>query len=148
LEKLFDPIRRRFVSPLPEEKVRQNWILQMIQELGFPKSLIGVEKDIFRLPHLQGKEKFPIKRRADILCFAKNLHPDYPAYPLLLIECKATPLTEATIRQVIGYNHVVKAYFVAIANAEEIRLFVPKKEGLETLLYLPPYEQLLRSITP
>ncbi|MEI6242937.1 MAG: type I restriction enzyme HsdR N-terminal domain-containing protein [Chlamydiota bacterium] len=125
--------------------MRQSLLRVMIEELGYPKSLIGVEKDLFLLPHLQDKKKERVKRRADILCFAKDLHPTYPIYPLLLIECKAFSFTEEVIRQVLGYNHFVQAYFVAIANPDEFLLFVQKENDIEKIPYLPPYEQLIRA---
>ena len=81
-DKLFDPIRKIFVPALPEEKIRQDLINKMIHKLGFPPSLIAVEKDLKHLPHIKDKSFSANKRRADIICFGKNIHPKYELYPL------------------------------------------------------------------
>ncbi len=129
---LFDPIRKTYVLPLPEEIVRQQLINKMINQLKFPVSLLAIEKDLCNLPHLVNKEFPSQKRRADIICFAKNINPDFSIYPLLIIECKACKLTKKTVDQVLGYNHFVKSYFVSIANEHEIITFwySLKKKGI------------------
>jgi hypothetical protein len=104
-----------------EEIVRQNLLTKLTEVYGFPKKLIGVEKEISTLLHLQGK-KVP-KRRYDIICFAANLDVNYALSPLLLIECKAVELTKDTLDQVLGYNYYVNAPFVAIANEEKLILW-------------------------
>ena len=101
----------------PEEIIRQKLVYKMSLELGYPKELICIEKQLKSMPHLKGG-KFP-DRRFDIVCFGKGIHPEHDIYPLIMIECKAHPLTKKVAEQVIGYNHHVKAYFVGIANAEE-----------------------------
>ena len=104
----------------PEEEIRQAWISKMVRDLGYPRHMIAVEKELSSLPHLIG-QKVP-KRRVDILVFAKEIHPEYSLFPLLMIECKAVPLVPSVARQVLGYNAFVKAPFVAIANAEDFLL--------------------------
>ncbi|MCH9609655.1 MAG: hypothetical protein S4CHLAM45_00420 [Chlamydiales bacterium] len=103
-----------------EERIRQAWIKKMVEDLAFPRHMIAVEKELSALPHLLG-QKVP-KRRVDILVFAKEIHAEYPLFPLLLIECKATPLIPKVASQVLGYNTFVKAPFVAIANEHDLML--------------------------
>lgn len=105
----------------PEERIRQAWIQTMIQDLGYPKQWIAIEKELSSLPHLSliPKKELP-KRRVDILVFAPHLHPDYPLYPLLMIECKVAPLEPKFAHQVLGYNTYVQAPFIALANQQEI----------------------------
>ena len=112
---LFCPLRNTWVAALPEEQVRQTLIQLMIQRLGYPLGTIALEKSLNHLPHLQSYPSLP-KRRADLIVLAKEIHPQYPLYPLLLVECKAVPLTQATLRQIIGYNQFVKAPFIAAVN--------------------------------
>lgn len=147
-DKLYDPIRKTFITKLPEEIVRQKLINHMIDKLHYPSGLLAVEKDLSTLPHLQNKEFKINKRRADIICFAKNIHPNYLIYPLLMIECKACSLTKKTIDQVLGYNHFVEAFFVAIANKYKIVTFWYnlKDQRYDSLDYLPDYTQLIRSV--
>lgn len=106
-------IRKVPLLPTPEERVRQAILSQLI-ELGYSPGLIGVELSLSSLPHLAG-QKLP-KRRADIIIFCKSTH-----LPYILIECKAHPLTDETVRQAIGYNFFVQASYLTLANASEIR---------------------------
>lgn len=89
----------------PEEQVRQA-LLRQLNELGYPSSLIAVEKEI------------GAGRRADIICYHKV---EGELKPYLLIECKAVSLNQAAINQVIGYNHDVQAPYIAVANQHEVR---------------------------
>lgn len=132
----------------PEEIVRQNLISQMINDLKYPKNLIAVEKDLDQIFHLKHINFTSQKRRADIICFAKNIHPKYAIYPLLMIECKAHKLTREVVEQVVGYNHFVKAYFVCVANQDEIKTlwYNEKKQKYDSIDFLPPYEQLINSL--
>jgi hypothetical protein len=106
----------------PEEKIRQALIVKMTKELGFPSHLLVIEKQLHQLPHLVQVPKQKLaSRRVDLLVFAPNIHPHFPLFPLLLIECKAVPLTSTFETQVIGYNDFVKAPFIALCNEHEIK---------------------------
>ena len=108
--RMYDEFRKTWVAATPEEKVRQRLLQKMVGELQYPKELLVVEKELGQLPHLIAEQKLP-DRRADILCFAKNIHLHYALYPLLLIECKEGKIDIRAIDQVVGYNHFVKAFF-------------------------------------
>ena len=112
---LFCLLRKTWVAALPEERVRQALIQDMTQRLGYPLGNFALEKSLSQLPHLQAQTCVP-KRRADLIVFAKDLHPQHSFYPLLLIECKATVLTQKVLRQIVGYNQFVGAPFIAAAN--------------------------------
>jgi sulfur carrier protein ThiS len=146
-ETLICRVRREQVAALPEERVRQRMLDHLIDKLRFPASGIAVEKALSQLPHLQDI-KVP-ERRLDIVCFAKGIHADYDLYPLLILECKAVSLNDAAVRQVAGYNHYVKAPFMAVANETEIRMgwFDREKKEEVFISYIPEYEQLMRSVS-
>lgn len=116
---LYDPVRKLKVVATPEEEVRQAWLKWMIEDGGYPLSLLAVEKELATLPHLASlsKELLP-KRRADIIAFANNIHPHYPSFPLLVVECKAVPLTDEVIQQVVSYNRTIAAPFLALVNGQ------------------------------
>ncbi len=118
---LYDPVRKKWVEKTPEEIIRQALIQKMTGELGYPIFLLAIEKELARLPHLNlvPKEGLP-KRRADIIVFAKEIHPEFPLFPLLMVECKVALLTPQFVQQVVGYNAIVKAPFLAIANESEL----------------------------
>lgn len=145
LAKIYDPIRQIHVKANPEEIIRQALLQKMIKSLGYPKSLIAVEKDLGSLEHLQ-KSKIKIDRRADIICFANNLHPEYMLYPLLMIECKKGNLNQKAIDQILGYNYHIKSYFIALANGEQIKTLWQNDKGVNSCNFLPPYSELIRAI--
>jgi hypothetical protein len=147
---LYDPIRKDWVPATPEEYVRQHLLDSLINALGFPQELIMVEKGLAQMPHLslQGAGRIPA-RRADIVCFAKNIHPDSSLHPLLLIECKAVPITSGVMRQILGYNHYMNAFFFAAVNQSEIRLGCFDRSSGK-YAYIPkllPYQELVRKIS-
>jgi len=125
-------IRNQSVAATPEEFVRQKLIYKMISELGFPKSLIAVEKGI---P--------PLKRRIDLLCYA-SLKGDL--VPLLIVECKAHFLNEAAERQLLGYNRSIEAPFLCLAAGEGVKTFWRQASGIASVPFLPTYTELLQKI--
>jgi hypothetical protein len=141
--RLWDPIRAIWVAATPEEKVRQKLLSRMISEWGFPKSLIGVEKDLASLEPSQNSGKIPPNRRIDLVCYAPI---QGKTLPLLLVECKAIEINEAAERQLLGYNASVGAFFVALANETEIRTIWIEKGSVCSVPFLPPYSQLIQSV--
>jgi hypothetical protein len=146
---LFCSIRKMWVKANPEEKVRQKLISFLIERLYFPSSSILVEKSLHQMPHLalNPKADFP-DRRADLVCFAKGIHPDFDLYPLLLIECKAVPINQNVIQQTLGYNHHLRAHFIAVANERETRTgwYDHERGEYRFVDYIPTYDQLIRSL--
>jgi hypothetical protein len=136
------------VEELPEEKIRQQILNLMMDELGFPPSCIAVEKSLKQMPHLPLSDQEVPDRRVDIICFAKGIHPRHELYPLLVIECKAIPLSSQVVKQVVGYNHYIKSFFIAVANGEELRTgwYDPSIEGYQFVPYLPKYAELISSV--
>lgn len=140
---VFDLIRRRYVKATPEEQVRQQWLQRMVGPLGFPKELIVVEKALKELPHLISE--YVPDRRLDILCYSKGIHPSYPLYPLLLLECKEDQLTQDALDQVIGYNAYVKAPFIGAVgiDAAEVGYFDRGEDRYRFCSVLPSFKELL-----
>lgn len=147
-EAIYCSIRKMMVAAQPEEIIRQNLILRMTSDLGYSAASLVVEKGLRQMPHLQLIDTKAPQRRADLLCFAPRIHPNHPLYPLLLIECKAVKLTSKVIKQVAGYNHYVQAYFIAIANGEEVRTgwYDPQQKDYAFVNRLPSYAELLSRV--
>ena len=120
----------------PEEKIRQSLIAFMQEELSYPKEMISVEKALSAFPHLKGK-KVP-NRRFDIAVFGTK-----EILPLLVIECKAVPLNQKAFDQVIGYNHLVNAPFIALANGKEVITLIKEGSEYRKVKGLPDYKVLL-----
>lgn len=145
--RLFDEIRKKWVVATPEEIVRQSLLQMMTRQLGYPKELIAIEKELKELPNLTDRALELPKRRADVLCFAKGSSPEAPLSSLLLIECKESGLTQAAREQVIGYNHFVQAPFVGIASQDgiEVGFFDQKLNVYRFISGLPSYSDLIKS---
>ncbi len=135
---LYDPIRKCWIKKTPEELVRQGVLKKITEELGFPPSLIAIERDLRSLPHLVHFSGELPQRRIDIVCFGKNK--EGSLFPLLLIECKKGPITKAARRQVLGYNSFVGASFVALASPFSLDLI---STYIAPSSSLPSYQDLL-----
>ena len=149
VEKIYCEGRKTFVVLTPEERVRQKLLSDLTITLKFPINHIVLEKAVRQMPHLSLVDSQSIPcRRVDIVCFAKGIHPVHDLYPLLIIECKAVKLTPRVITQVAGYNHYIKAPFIAIANQDEIKFGYREKDvkAYTFLDYIPSYQDLISNL--
>ena len=102
-QKIFDPIRKKYIVLTPEEWVRQHFIQFISSSLSYPKSLIKVES---------GLQVNALNKRSDILVFDRN------GKPWMLIECKAPhlKLNQNAFNQAAVYNMTVGAKYLAVTN--------------------------------
>ena len=109
IEQVFDPIRKKWVAFTEEEKVRQFFILQLINELNIPASHISVERKIT----LNG-----LTKRYDIVVYKD-------AKPWMVVECKAPniPLTQDVLDQAGRYNQTLNAEIIGVINGKEQKFF-------------------------
>ncbi len=100
---IFDRIRKKFVILTPEEWVRQHAVHYLQNVLGYPLSLINVEKTI-------RVNKMP--RRFDIVVYSTLGTID------ILVECKAphVQITQATFDQAARYNMTAGARYLMVTN--------------------------------
>jgi hypothetical protein len=106
----------------------------MVHTLGYPAAGILRERQLSELPHLLAASGPLPKRRIDLISYRRGT-----LEPLLLVECKAVPLTEQAVHQVLGYNAYVQAPFVAVVNDNTVYFCGQSRHSSE----LPPYEQLV-----
>lgn len=139
--RLYDPLRRQWVANTPEERVRQHVLRAMVEDLGYPLGLIAIEREIGKLPHLARRSQGIPRRRVDIIVFTPS-HDDL--LPVLLIECKAEPLTPQVMNQVMGYNHYVQASAVAVVNFNEAQVLYCRGDRFHPIQALPCFDELLR----
>ena len=100
---VLDVYRKRFVKLTPEEEVRQRFARYLVEEKGFPASLIMTEYAL---------EVNKLTRRCDILVHK-------PAgSPALLVECKApeVKISQATFDQVARYNLAFRVKYLIVTN--------------------------------
>lgn len=115
---LFDPIRQKWVSATPEEKLRQQVLQWLLETGGFSRHEILVEKAL----GLELGFKSNLTRRFDIACV--RLASTHELEWLCLIECKAKIENERSLqacyRQLEGYaSHLpLKVKSLALASPQ------------------------------
>ena len=100
---VLDVFRKRFVMLTPEEEVRQRFARYLVEEKGFPASLMMTEYAL---------KVNKMSRRCDILVHK-------PAgNPAVLVECKApeVEINQATFDQVARYNLVFRVSYLMVTN--------------------------------
>ncbi|MFA6401654.1 MAG: type I restriction enzyme HsdR N-terminal domain-containing protein [Salinivirgaceae bacterium] len=102
-DKIFDPIRKKYVALSPEEWVRQNFLLYLTQELQFPSGLISMEMTLT----LNG-----LVRRCDMVVF------DQMGIAKLIVELKAPSVTinQKTFDQIATYNLKLNVDYLVVSN--------------------------------
>jgi len=100
---ILDPFRKKFVMLTPEEEVRQRFSRYLIQELGYPASLMMTEKSL---------TLNEMTRRCDILIHKPAGH------PAVLVECKApgVKVSRETFDQAARYNLVFRVRYLMVTN--------------------------------
>jgi hypothetical protein len=123
---VFDEVRRKWVSLTPEEWVRQNLIRWMVVTLGYPASLVAVEREL-----LLGS----LRKRFDIVVYDREHH------PWLMVECKApqVELGEDVLMQVLRYNMSIPVPYLVVTNGNECHAAHRKGHALEWLSEMPAF---------
>ncbi len=100
---IFDRIRKKFIILTPEEWVRQHTVQYLIEQKGYPQSLINVEKTI---------KVNDLSKRYDIIIF----NPDGSIF--LIVECKSytVKITQDVFDQIARYNLALNAEYLMITN--------------------------------
>ena len=131
-EQIFCEWRHRWVRLTPEEWVRQQILHRLVEEYGYPASLIAVEKAI-----TVGEAK----KRCDAVVY------DTTMQPLMLIECKAetVALTQKTLDQAVTYNRKLHVPYLLLCNGPQLIFVTIEKNGTNTNSQrLARYADLLR----
>lgn len=101
--KIFDILRRRYVTLTPEEWVRQHFVHYLIHYKHYPTMLLANE-----VPLRIGEKQI----RADSVLFDKNLH------GRMIIEYKAPDvrLTQKVFDQISAYNLLLHVDYLVVSN--------------------------------
>lgn len=101
--KIFDSIRKQYVSLTPEEWVRQHLIRYLVTEARVPQGLIAVEK---------GLKVNGLMQRTDILVY------DRSGDPWMVAECKAPSVTQISeaAYQASRYCLTLNTPFILVTN--------------------------------
>ena len=101
---IYDPLRRKSVVLTPEEWVRQHFTAHLVNDLGYPPSLMANEVGVC----LNG-----MRRRCDTVVWNKS-----DVSPLVIVEYKApnVEITAQTFDQIARYNMVLHAPYLMVTN--------------------------------
>ena len=102
-KKLWNPIHKKALKNLPEERVRLR-VIEYLVQAGWSKSRISTEEAIGEIGDTS--------MRTDIICYSQQFEPK------LLVECKAeyVPISAKTAEQVGRYNQAVGAPYLLMTN--------------------------------
>lgn len=128
---IFDSTRKKYLVLTPEEWVRQNFIEFLVQEKGFSRGLIHIEK---------GLKLNELSKRADALVYNNS------AAPVVLIEFKApsVKITQEVFEQIGRYNSAFKVPYLIVSNGlmhycAKINF---KENSFEFLNEIPDYQYI------
>ncbi len=124
-------VRKKQIVLTPEEWVRQQFINYLSTDLGYPLSLMKVEKQIL----VNG-----LKKRFDIVCLTNR------GDMKLLVECKSSTvkLTPATFDQAARYNMTLNVPYLCITNGLDhfCASVISEEESVVYLKNIPSYKEV------
>ena len=124
---IFDRCRKKFIMLNPEEWVRQNLLMYLIEDLKYPAGLISVEKEI---------KVNQLRKRYDIIVY------NHDRQPWMLVECKAPeiPITDQSLNQLLSYYRVIQCPFWLLSNGRQTFCAAVHNGSVGWLHSLPVYE--------
>lgn len=126
---VFDPVREKWMVLEPEEFVRQLVIIHLIEQMGYNRNRITIERGFWL------GERF---KRYDVLVLGPALT------PFMLIECKApqVPVNQDTFEQIARYNLEQRVDHLLVTNGHQSYCCAIDYEA-KSFTYLdglPPYQ--------
>ncbi len=139
---IFDRVRKKEVPFTPEEKVRQQVLTYIIEELKVPDYMIDEEISM-------SYYKVDSIRRPDILILKKDEQIG-EAVPLAVIECKRnnTVIDVAIIEQTLDYASQLGCKYAMITDGIYVDVAYYEKENdfLTSISKLPEYNDMLNGL--
>lgn len=130
-EQVFCDWRKKWVRLTPEENIRQQVLHYLVEQLGYPASLIGVEVAI--------EVGAGVTKRCDAVVYTPSLQ------PLMLLEFKApeVTLTQTTLDQAAVYNTTIRAPYLVLANGRQtVVAHLTDQNPITFLNSIPAWSQL------
>jgi N-6 DNA methylase len=140
--KIFAPLKDKWLVLKPEEKVRQEYICRLVNSYGFDLEQMEQEVGVTNSQRGQGRA------RADINIYKSEADKIASKSPVIVVECKAEHITIREEDYFQGYNYAswAGADFFVTTNLKETRIFkvikghIPKK--LEEVVNIPTAEEM------
>lgn len=135
--KIYCPLKDKWLIATPEEQVRQTYICRLANEYLYQTEQMGQEITVANGHRGQGKA------RADIVVWRSKEDKQHEKSPLVVVECKAETVTIHEEDYYQGYNYAAwaGADFFVTTNQKETRVFrvvkghMPKR--LEEIVDIP-----------
>jgi len=107
---VFDILRKKNIVLTPEEWVRQHLVHYLIQERGYPKSLMAVE---------DGLRYARMKKRSDVVVYNRS------GEIFMLVECKSprVKLRQKSMEQLSLYNQHYQASYIVLTNGLSLLVY-------------------------
>tara|TARA_R110001599_G_scaffold24353_1_gene87905 strand:+ start:4938 stop:7271 length:2334 start_codon:yes stop_codon:yes gene_type:complete len=140
--KIFAPLLGKELICTPEEEVRQEYIVHLVEKYGFSLDQMAQEVKVNNSKRGQGKA------RADIVIWKSQEDRNTDNSPVIVIECKAEQITIHEEDYYQGYNYAswAGADFFVTTNLKDTKFFrvvkgkMPKK--LEEVVEIPNAKEL------
>ena len=117
--KIYAPLKDRWLVLKPEEEVRQIYIKRLVDSYGYAISQMDQEMQVSNSQRGQGAA------RADIVVWRNKEDKEGKKYPLIVVECKAESVTihKEDYYQGMNYASWAHADFFVTTNLKETRIF-------------------------
>ncbi len=139
---IYDRIRKKDIPFTPEEKVRQQVLIYLIEELGVPEYMIDEETALTYY-------KVDSQRRPDILILRKDENVG-EVVPIVVIECKRnnTVIDGTIIEQTLYYADQLNCNYAMITDGQYMDLAYCEfdRELLISIKRLPTYQEMLAHV--
>lgn len=140
--KIYAPLKEKWLVLKPEEEVRQNYIVRLISSYGFELSQMAQEIKVNNSQRGQGRAM------ADIVIWKSEADKLADKSPVIVVECKAEHITIHEEDYFQGYNYAswAGADFFVTTNEKETRIFkvvkglIPKR--LEEIVNIPNAKEI------
>ena len=135
--KIFAPLKNKWLVNKPEEEVRQKYICRLVNNYGYSIEQMAQEMQVTNSQRGQGAA------RADIVIWRNKEDKTGNKYPLVVVECKAETVTihKEDYYQGMNYASWVHADFFVTTNLKETRIFKVVKgeipDRLEEVVDIP-----------
>ena len=134
--KIFDSIRKKFVSLTPEEYVRQHFTNWLINYLHYPMGLIANEVKISLNSTI---------KRCDTIVYSNT------GDPMMIIEYKAPHISinQNVFDQIVRYNMVLKTKYLVVSNGMQHYCCIIDyyNNSYQFIPHIPTYEELIIGTT-
>jgi len=112
--KIYSPIRNKWLVETPEEKVRQEFVIVLVNQYGYNTAQLGEEEKT---------ERGRGSSRADITIYKSKESKDKKEPPFIVIECKSdnVKVSERDYAQGESYARAMQAPFFVTHNSHETK---------------------------